>query len=45
VFLYETRDVVIVEDMIHSVAAHIFSFDVSLMYSDLNYSCKWYSVF
>jgi len=26
VFLYETRDIFIVEDMIHSVAAHICSF-------------------
>jgi len=40
VFLYETQDVVIVEDMIHSVAAPTRSFNVSLMSSVLNQSCQ-----
>jgi hypothetical protein len=32
--MYETQDVVIVEDTIHSLAAPICSFNVSLMSSD-----------
>ena len=38
--MYETRDVVIGEDMIHLAAASICSCDVSLMSSDLNQSCQ-----
>jgi len=34
--MYETRDVVIAEDVIHSVAAPICSLNVTLMSSDVN---------
>jgi hypothetical protein len=35
-FVNETQDVVIVEDVIRTVAAPVCSFNVSLMSSDLN---------
>jgi len=37
-FVYETCDYVIVEDMIHSVAATVCSFNVNLGSTDLNQS-------
>ena len=37
----ETRDFVIVEGMIHSVAATVCWFNVSLGSADLNQSCRW----
>jgi len=44
-FLCETWDFVTAEDMIHSVAATVCSFNVSLGSTDLNQSCPWDSVF
>jgi hypothetical protein len=41
----ETRDFVIVEDMIHSVAATVCSFNVTLESADLNRSCLSDAVF
>jgi len=42
VFLYETQDVFIVEDMIHSVAAHVCLREFGS--NDLNQSYQWNSV-
>jgi hypothetical protein len=45
VFLCETRDFVIVEDTIHSVAETVCWFNVCLLSADLNHSCEWDSGF
>jgi len=45
VFLHETQDFVIAEDMIHSVVTTVCSFNVSSGSTDLNQSCQWVSVF